>query len=313
MPFFIQPFFRKPFKLIALDADTNQPLDPHVRRRTRVTYYELQNGSNGSKKLVAHKGSSEAGAAKQEAEVKPEEGKPGENKTGGDNAEEKKADAPAAEKKPVADANAAWTPEEDAKLKALKGEGKTWRQIGEEMGRGKAALQARWKEIGGAGGNAGGNDQGKKNDGGAKGGSEQGKKDEGGMDGEGKKPEGKQEGQGKQGKKGKGGKGEGGKGEGGNQGVEAKKEQSVAKDESLKAADANQETRFTMGDWLVLQEDDLFSFGELQCLSELIAKDCDQSWQRISANFFNLTGRRIHPNDVREKFESMALMAEGRK
>lgn len=308
MPFFIQPFFRKPFKLIALDADTNQPLDPNVRRRTRVTYYELQNGSNGSKKLVAHKGSSEAGAAKQEAEVKPEEGKPGENKTSGDNAEEKKADAPTAEKKPAADANAAWTPEEDAKLKALKGEGKTWRQIGEEMGRGKAALQVRWKEIGGAGGNAGGNDQGKKNDGAAKSGSEQGKKDEAAKGGEGKKQEGKQEVEGKQGKKNKVG-----KGGGDNQGVEEKKEQSVAKNESLKAADAHQETRFTMGDWLVLQEDDLFSFGELQCLSELIAKDCDQSWQRISANFFNLTGRRIHPNDVREKFESMALMAEGRK
>jgi hypothetical protein len=68
-----------------------------------------------------------------------------------------------------------------------------------------------------------------------------------------------------------------------------------------------------MTDWLTLQEDDMFSFSELQCLSELIGKDLSQSWQRVAAKFFDLTGRRIHPDDVRDKFERMALMAQGGK
>jgi hypothetical protein len=68
-----------------------------------------------------------------------------------------------------------------------------------------------------------------------------------------------------------------------------------------------------MTDWLTLQEDDMFSFGELQCLSELIGKDLGQSWQRVAAKFFDLTGRRIHPDDVRDKFERMAVMAQGGK
>jgi hypothetical protein len=68
-----------------------------------------------------------------------------------------------------------------------------------------------------------------------------------------------------------------------------------------------------MTDWLTLQEDDMFSFGELQCLSELIGKDLSQSWQRVAAKFFDLTGRRIHPDDVRDKFERMAVMAQGGK
>jgi hypothetical protein len=67
-----------------------------------------------------------------------------------------------------------------------------------------------------------------------------------------------------------------------------------------------------MNDWLTLQEDDIFSFGELQCLSELIAKDLNQGWQRVAAKFFDLTGRRVHPDDVREKFESMAVAAQGK-
>lgn len=82
---------------------------------------------------------------------------------------------------------------------------------------------------------------------------------------------------------------------------------------SSKARSANSvkscgEARFTMDEWLHLQEDDMFSFGELQALSDLIMKDQSQTWLRVAAAFFDLTGRRIHPEDIREKFMAMVKM-----
>lgn len=68
------------------------------------------------------------------------------------------------------------------------------------------------------------------------------------------------------------------------------------------------EARFTMGEWMTLQEDDLFSFGELQCLSELIMRDEHQRWLRIASVFADKTGRRVHPDDIREKFEEIGRM-----
>ena len=55
-----------------------------------------------------------------------------------------------------------------------------------------------------------------------------------------------------------------------------------------------------------LTEDDLFSFGELQALSELIGKDMQGMWQRVSAAFFGMTGRRIAAEDIRDKFEGLS-------
>jgi hypothetical protein len=100
MPFFIKPFFRKPFELFAIDADTGQPLDPNVRTRTCVTYYELANSSNGSKKLVAHKSASNVAKAggeegKADAEAKPagEGSKEGSKKEGSKKEGSKKGDS----------------------------------------------------------------------------------------------------------------------------------------------------------------------------------------------------------------------------
>lgn len=301
MPLYIQPFFRKPFKLFAIDADTGQPLDPNVRKRTRVTYYELQNGSNGSKRLVAHKSPSEA--PKQE-DPKPEETKP---------AKEPKKDEGA-----KAD-DAAWAAEQGNMLKAMKENGKTWNQIAQELGRAKHQVQARWKEINPAAQGKNENAEKKDNGGGGGGGNQnqQGENNEGGK------------GQGKKGKKGKQER-QGGNKQNNNQnnnqqanenkgedqkgGSQHKRDDKpAAKQSNNQPANTNHEARFTMNDWLTLQEDDIFSFGELHCLSELIAKDLNQGWQRVAAKFFDLTGRRVHPDDVREKFESMAVVAEGKK
>lgn len=167
------------------------------------------------------------------------------------------------------------------------------------------------------------------------------KADEGGGGGGGGKAENEQKdsGGGKKGKKGGGGGGADGEGEDnkpakGKQGKkqdeaavaaavqkredrQRKKAQASSKPDSSKAPSSNKpnpkpnndhapDARFTMSEWLTLQEDELFSFSELQCLSEIIMRDQKQSWLRIASGFFDLTGRKVHPEDVREKFEGMA-------
>ena len=81
-----------------------------------------------------------------------------------------------------------------------------------------------------------------------------------------------------------------------------------AKASSAAGSTGSGQACFTMNEWQTLQEDSLFSFGELQCLSELIMRDQSQTWLRIAAAFYDKTGRRVHPEDIREKFESMAAM-----
>ncbi|KAF2484321.1 hypothetical protein BDY17DRAFT_295406 [Neohortaea acidophila] len=173
----------------------------------------------------------------------------------------------------------------------MKAENKTWAQIIEVLGRNKGVLQSRFKQI-------------QKNDG--EGDAGAAKKDEGQKE---SNPKGDKGGEGKQGKQKKKEKSEEKK--------EAPKPPSKApshkppvkapsKAPSNKAG--NGEARFTMGEWMTLQEDDLFSFGELQCLSELIMRDEQLRWLRIASAFGDKTGRRVHPEDIREKFEEMGRM-----
>ncbi|EME87863.1 uncharacterized protein MYCFIDRAFT_75694 [Pseudocercospora fijiensis CIRAD86] len=75
-----------------------------------------------------------------------------------------------------------------------------------------------------------------------------------------------------------------------------------------KARSHQSEVRFTMGEWMTLQEDELFTFQELQLLSHIIMRDPSQSWLRVASSFHDKTGRRVHPDDIREKFEAMAAM-----
>lgn len=74
------------------------------------------------------------------------------------------------------------------------------------------------------------------------------------------------------------------------------------------AATGGDETRFTLSEWLTLQSDSLFTISELQFLSELIMRHQNQTWLRIASLFYDRTGRKVHPEDIREKFERMAGM-----
>lgn len=63
--------------------------------------------------------------------------------------------------------------------------------------------------------------------------------------------------------------------------------------------------KFSIREWRALQEDDFFSFDELQLLCQLIGKHGEASWLGIASAFHDKTGRRVHPDDIREKFEAI--------
>jgi hypothetical protein len=64
-------------------------------------------------------------------------------------------------------------------------------------------------------------------------------------------------------------------------------------------------TSYTVKTMPALVEDDLFSFGELQAMSELIDADMNAMWQRVSGAFFAMTGKRIASEDIRDKFSGL--------
>lgn len=185
----------------------------------------------------------------------------------------------------------AFTAAEEEKIIEMKAGQKSWKEIAAELNRSKSAIQTLWKEINpdaqGGGGEQKTIDQGGKEKGGGGKGNDNAKNDKskgGACDGGQKKGDNKQEAAGK----------------GDKNGGDNKKA-----DASKKGPASDVEARFTMQEWMTLQEDDFFSFGELQCLSELIVRDERLRWLRIAGAFADTTGRRVHWEDIRDKFESM--------
>ncbi|KXT17895.1 hypothetical protein AC579_5907 [Pseudocercospora musae] len=218
-----------------------------------------------------------------------------------------------------------WTPDDDAKLKEMWAADKPWRELQKELHCGKNVIEARWKEIGD------GKEPPKQTSNDKKlgptkeftededkqlrelmksgatfrtiakampGKSKADVEDRWKQIDDSKKPEAKAEEPKKEEPR-----------------EEETKKAPSAKEQSAKAASVvskarshRSEARFTMGQWMTLQEDELFTFQELQLLSHIIMRDPSQSWLRVASSFHDKTGRRVHPDDIREKFEAMAAM-----
>nr|OQO21996.1 hypothetical protein B0A51_12348 [Rachicladosporium sp. CCFEE 5018] len=271
------------------------PAKEEVSPRAPVTYYEIKKNRNGPRSLVAHRGAIASIHDEKVTEMTVKKDHSGGQKANGngDTGNQPKAGASAESMDAFRGNDVPWTADEDAKIKAMKVEGKTWNEIATELNRAKGQVSARFREINteeGAGNTNGqakdkaqknGNDvnkqSGDQNDANAsnKGGGKKGKKDKAANDNA------------------------------------TKQDMKPNNQKSQPSKMAAEDARFTMADWQTLQEDDLFSFGELQCLSEIIAKDPEMSWPRIAARFFDITGRRVHADDVREKFEGLAEKAYG--
>ncbi|RMZ04296.1 hypothetical protein D0864_02768 [Hortaea werneckii] len=311
----------KPFRLIPIDADTGKPTDPNIGRKTYVTYYDVRKGKNGSKSIVAHKSASPSAASGNDiGEMRnAQKGQPdgaarkaqgGGGQTGGQNGADGNKASPSE-----------FSAEEDAKLKELKDTNTSWKDIAEQMNRSVQELKTRWGQIKpntneqkpqqqqGKGNGKGKQNQ-QNNQQGKQGGKPQTKEQE---EAAAKKREERQK-----------------------RREEASKPISLAPAPAASAkpasspikphqptaettkpatnlptthaADAGDETRFTLSEWLTLQSDSLFTLSELQFLSEIIMRDQNQTWLRIASVFYDKTGRKVHPEDIREKFERMAGM-----
>ncbi|KAK3112822.1 hypothetical protein LTR53_010503 [Teratosphaeriaceae sp. CCFEE 6253] len=306
-----------PFRLIPINADTGKPLDPAIGRKQMVTYYDIKKDKSGKRSIVAHKASPADVDDKPSGEAKREDGNgKGTNGNGSGDKSNQKSD------------DREWTADDDAKLKSMKAVNKTNKEIAEALNRDVGQIKKRWKEIGP--GNEGGKGDEKKDDAGGNNGKDDGKNPSGrewtvdeDTQLEALKVAGKEwkeigqimkrgQGQVKERWKKIGDGGDGGKAEtktGDKKKSSDSKKVNGKPKPSSKAGSAHAgEARFTMNEWITLQEDSLFSFGELQCLSELIMKDQNQPWLRIAGSFYDRTGRRVHPDDIREKFEEMARM-----
>nr|OQO21982.1 hypothetical protein B0A51_12362 [Rachicladosporium sp. CCFEE 5018] len=268
------------------------PAKEEVPPRAPVIYYEVKKNRNGSRSLIAHRGAIGDNKADNKASNETSRKEKSKTQKGGDEGKvdaQIKGDA----KTEIKGADIAWTADEDAKIKAMKADKKSWNEIAIEISRAKWQVQARFKEInvdGAAGddkGNANGNEE---------------KKSKGGHQADGNK---------KGNNNANDGGGEKGKKDKADNDNATKQDKKPNNQKSQPSKLATEDARFTMADWQTLQEDDLFSFSELQCLSEIIAKDPEMSWPRIAARFFDITGRRVHADDVREKFEGLAEKAYG--
>jgi hypothetical protein len=198
------------------------------------------------------------------------------------------------------------TEEQDQILLQMKAEGKTWAEINVVIGRSKNTLQARFKQLKAEGkeitpGDNGAQEQ--KGEDGKKGGGKGGKK--------GEKGGGKED---KGGDKNENDQAEGGdRAENKNKKKENKKQDKAEKgekppSEKKSSSKSGSEVRFTKGEWMTVTEDDMFSFGELQLLSELLMQDEGQRWLRIASRFADMTGRKVNPYDIQAKFSEMAGM-----
>lgn len=202
----------------------------------------------------------------------------------------------------------------------MKAEGKTWREIATAMNRSQGSLKKRFKEIG-SGGATGGEG------GPADAGNGQAKAKDGNTNANAGKSQ-------KQGKHNKGGKDKKShKNDPGKNAPAPSAPKSPSKPDPKPTANpspppprskplksptsicptittSSSGVKFTLREWQTLYEDDLFSLDELCCLAGIMRRERDWTWRRVASAFADRTGRYVHPEDVREKFERLWEMGE---
>lgn len=192
------------------------------------------------------------------------------------------------------DAAATFTSEQDAKILKMKGENKSWKMIADELGTHPGRVKGRFKELNDKAGTGAGGDT--KKDEAKKEAKDDEKKDaqQGGKQGKQSKKDKKREWQEQQKEKHK------------PNHQEAKKEEQKEEPKCEQARPARSVAASSTSGWFELEEDDNFSFGELQMLVSILDADMARVWDRVASAFFDKTGRRIAPCDVKQKMRRSA-------
>lgn len=193
------------------------------------------------------------------------------------------------------DAAATFTSEQDAKILKMKGENKSWKIIADELGTFPARVKGRFKELNDKAGTGAGGDT-KKDEAKKEETKDDEKKDaqQGGKQGKQSKKDKKREWQEQQKEKHK------------PDHQEAKKEEQKEEPKCEQARPARSVAASSTSGWFELEEDDNFSFGELQMLVSILDADMGRVWDRVASAFFDKTGRRIAPCDVKQKMRRSA-------
>ncbi|PNS19797.1 Transcription factor RAX1 [Sphaceloma murrayae] len=219
----------------------------------------------------------------------------------------KEGDAKPAAPDDDADKNAdKWTPEQDAKLIEMKQASKTWKEISEELGKHTGALRTRWKEI----------NPDKKGETPAPAPAPAATGEKEANDKKDKKPvedkkdgnndnDTKQQNQGKKGKK-----------------IKHQKQDNTethfaafqngiptppASVKSKGSHGQKDEPKLSLDALAALLDEDAnyFSTSELRDLYGLLRDDEEEKWLRIASEFYDLTGRRIHEDDIKAKVQRL--------
>ncbi|GAB7350900.1 hypothetical protein MBLNU459_g1414t1 [Dothideomycetes sp. NU459] len=176
----------------------------------------------------------------------------------------------------------AFTPAQDAELSAMKAALKSWKEIAQQLGMPQWQVKKRWHEIkpkGGGGGGSGGRGGSGEEKRAAPSGPEDKDKTKD-KDTNNRKKENDLPSQHKN--------------------HEGKKDHDEAGQKHHKAASIGSRSNATT--WMEIREDELFSFGDIGALAQILERDKHGVWDRAAADFYNMTGRHIMPRDIREKF-----------
>ncbi|KAF2862796.1 hypothetical protein K470DRAFT_167054 [Piedraia hortae CBS 480.64] len=65
--------------------------------------------------------------------------------------------------------------------------------------------------------------------------------------------------------------------------------------------------RFTLSEVQDITEDAMFSLQELHTMVCLVETNPGLTWRQIAARFYDLTGRRVHADEIKVKFESLSF------
>lgn len=183
-----------------------------------------------------------------------------------------------------ASANASgFTPEQDAQLLKMKEDNKMWKDIGRELGKTVKEMKARYRVIN--------PNQGDEAHGGKPQNQSKGEKQEK------KQQQGSKKGQ----KQHDGGTNKGKTAKGKRNNAPAAAAAAPLTSPAVPGPPASVVAASAKTNFFAVEEDELLTFGDILTLMEILDYDKQHLWERAASKFYDRTGRRVLPSDIRQR------------